>query len=92
MHMVTVVGYLEVCQVRLLPSDRSAVKELGQPPLPELDQDGALPGHLEIDNRRILQAIVLEGCDDLDVEVLDKTYRRIANRGPYPTLDGCPLK
>jgi len=30
--------------------------------------------------------MVLEGCDDLDVEVLDETYQRMANRGPYPTL------
>ena len=35
----------------------------------------------------MLQAIVLEGCDDLDVEVLDNACRRMANRGPYPTLD-----
>jgi hypothetical protein len=47
-------------------------------------------GHLEIDSRWRLQAIVLEGCDDLDVEVLDETHRRMANRGPYPTLDTYP--
>lgn len=55
--------------------------------MPELDQDGALFGHLEVDGRWILQAIVFEGCDDLDVEVLNETYRRMANRGPYPTMD-----
>ncbi|KAF9778173.1 hypothetical protein BJ322DRAFT_1114425 [Thelephora terrestris] len=57
MHMVIVVGYLEACE----------------PPLHELDQGGALLGHLEIDSRWRLQAIVLESCDDLNVEALDET-------------------
>jgi hypothetical protein len=56
--------------------------------MPELDQDGALSGHLEVDGRWVLQAIVLEGCDDLDLGVLDETCQRMTNRGPYPTLDG----
>ena len=61
-----------------------------QPPLPELSQDGALLGPLEVDTQWILRAIVLEGCDDLDVEAFEKTYRRMAKRGPYPTLNWCP--
>ena len=89
MHIVTVVGYLEPCEVRQAPSDRSVVTKQYQLPLPELYQDGALLGHLEIDCRWRLQAIVLEGCDDLDVEVFGEVCRRMANRGPYPTLDRC---
>jgi hypothetical protein len=32
MHMVTVVGYLEACEVRLVPSDRSVVTGTGPAP------------------------------------------------------------
>ena len=54
--------------------------------MPKLDQGGALLGYVEVDDRWRLHAIVLEGCDDLDVEILHATCGKMANRGPYPRL------